>query len=76
MEAKFSKEVKEVISNSREEALRLNHDTIGIEHLVLGLIRDNDNVAVKVLKSLDINLVKVRNGIEQSLKTRATKKNT
>ena len=50
MEAKFSPEVKEVISSSREEALRLNHDTIGVEHLILGLLRDNDNLAIRVLK--------------------------
>jgi len=70
MEAKFSPEVKEVISNSREEALRLNHDTIGIEHLTLGLLRDNDNVAVKVLKSLEINPVLMRRAIENSLKAK------
>ena len=74
MEAKFSPEVKEVISNSREEALRLNHDTIGVEHLILGLLRDNDNVAVKVLKSLEINPVLLRRAIENSLKDRNAKK--
>ena len=42
MEAKFSPKVKEVISYSREEALRLNHDYIGIEHLLLGLIREGE----------------------------------
>ena len=70
MEAKFSPEVKEVISNSREEALRLNHDTIGIEHLTLGLLRDNDNVAVKILKSLEINPVLMRRAIESSLNSK------
>ena len=74
MEAKFSPEVKEVISNSREEALRLNHDTIGVEHLILGLLRDNDNLAVKVLKSLEINPVLLRRAIENSLKDRNAKK--
>jgi ATP-dependent Clp protease ATP-binding subunit ClpC len=49
MEAKFSPKVKEVISYSREEALRLGHDYIGIEHLVLGLIREGDGIAIKVL---------------------------
>ena len=42
MEAKFSPKVKEVISYSREEALRLGHDYIGIEHLLLGLIREGE----------------------------------
>jgi ATP-dependent Clp protease ATP-binding subunit ClpC len=74
MEAKFSPEVKEVISNSREEALRLNHDTIGVEHLILGLLRDNDNVAVKVLKSLEINPILLRRAIENSMKDKGSKK--
>ena len=74
MEAKFSPEVKEVISNSREEALRINHDTIGVEHLILGLLRDNDNVAVKILKSLEINPILLRRAIENSMKDKGSKK--
>ena len=42
MDAKFSQKVKEVISYSREEALRLGNDQMGIEHLLLGLLRDTD----------------------------------
>ena len=49
MDAKFSPKVKEVISYSREEALRLNHDYIGIEHLLLGLIREGEGLAIKTL---------------------------
>ena len=49
MEAKFSPKVKEVINYSREEALRLGHDFIGTEHLLLGLIRDGDGLAIKIL---------------------------
>lgn len=74
MEAKFSPEVKEVISNSREEALRLNHDTIGVEHLVLGLVRDNDNSAIKILKSLEVDPVALRKAIENAIKDRSKKK--
>jgi len=48
MEAKFSNRVKEVISLSREEALRLGHDYIGTEHLLLGMIREGEGVAVGV----------------------------
>ena len=44
MEAKFSNRVKEVISLSREEALRLGHDYIGTEHLVLGMVREGEGV--------------------------------
>ena len=53
MEAKFSPRVKDVIQYSREEALRLGHDYIGTEHLLLGLIRDGDGVAIKLLKELN-----------------------
>jgi ATP-dependent Clp protease ATP-binding subunit ClpC len=50
MEAKFSNRVKEVISLSREEALRLGHDYIGTEHLLLGMIREGEGVAVSILE--------------------------
>ena len=52
MEAKFSPRVKDVISYSREEALRLGHDYIGTEHLLLGLIREGDGMAIKILKAV------------------------
>ena len=47
MDAKFSPRVKDVISYSREEALRLGHDYIGVEHLLLGIIREGQGVAIK-----------------------------
>ena len=55
MEAKFSNRVKEVISLSREEALRLGHDYIGTEHLLLGVIREGEGVAIGLLKKLGIS---------------------
>jgi ATP-dependent Clp protease ATP-binding subunit ClpC len=73
MEAKFSPKVKEVISYSREEALRLGHDYIGIEHLVLGLIREGDGIAIKVLQSLDVDTVLIRRAIEDSIKEKVSK---
>jgi ATP-dependent Clp protease ATP-binding subunit ClpC len=66
MEAKFSNRVKEVISLSREEALRLGHDYIGAEHLLLGIIREGEGVAVGLLKKLGISLDELRNTIENS----------
>ncbi len=51
---RFSSKVKEVISFSREEALRLGHDYIGTEHLLLGIIREKDSMALKVLESLSV----------------------
>ena len=60
MEAKFSNRVKEVISLSREEALRLGHDYIGTEHLLLGVIREGEGVAISLLKKLGISLEDLR----------------
>jgi ATP-dependent Clp protease ATP-binding subunit ClpC len=71
MEAKFSPKVKEVISYSREEALRLGHDFIGTEHLLLGLIRDGEGLAIKVLKSMDIDIILLRKAIEDSIREKA-----
>ncbi|HOZ87853.1 MAG TPA: ATP-dependent Clp protease ATP-binding subunit [Bacteroidia bacterium] len=67
MEAKFSPRVKDVITYSREEALRLGHDYIGIEHLMLGMIRDGDGVGMRLLKNLGIDSAELRKSIEQSL---------
>ncbi|WP_209330417.1 ATP-dependent Clp protease ATP-binding subunit [Lunatimonas salinarum] len=68
MEAKFSNRVKEVISLSREEALRLGHDYIGTEHLLLGMIREGEGVAVSILKKLGVNLDELRNAVERAVK--------
>jgi ATP-dependent Clp protease ATP-binding subunit ClpC len=73
MESKFSPRVKEVISFSREEALRLGQDYIGIEHLILGLIREGDGLALKVLKSLDVDLASLRKVIEANIKDKVSK---
>jgi ATP-dependent Clp protease ATP-binding subunit ClpC len=73
MEAKFSPKVKEVISYSREEALRLGHDYIGIEHLLLGLIREGEGLAVKTMRSLQIDLILFRKQIEDSIKEKSSK---
>ncbi|MEJ2003763.1 MAG: Clp protease N-terminal domain-containing protein, partial [Cyclobacteriaceae bacterium] len=72
MEAKFSNRVKEVISLSREEALRLGHDYIGTEHLLLGMIREGEGVAVGLLKKLGIPLDELRGAIEKVSKGTAT----
>ncbi|MFN4083547.1 MAG: ATP-dependent Clp protease ATP-binding subunit [Bacteroidia bacterium] len=69
MEAKFSPRVKDVISYSREEAIRLGHDYIGTEHLLLGLIREGDGKAIKTLKALDVDPLRVKKTIEDSIKS-------
>jgi len=72
MDAKFSNRVKEVITLSREEALRLGHDYIGTEHLLLGMIREGEGVAIGLLKKLGISLDELRVTIEQATKGTAT----
>jgi ATP-dependent Clp protease ATP-binding subunit ClpC len=73
MDNNFSAQVKEIISYSREEALRLGNDFIGTEHLVLGLIRDGENAAIKTLKSLNIDLFELRKEIEMAVKDKTGK---
>jgi len=67
MEAKFSQRVKDVISFSREEALRLGNNFIGVEHLLLGLIREGDGKAVTVLHEFHLDLKMIRKEIELNL---------
>ena len=73
MDNNFSAQVKEIISYSREEALRLGNDFIGTEHLVLGLIRDGENTAIKILKSLNVDLYELRKEIELAVKDKTGK---
>lgn len=67
-EANFSNRVRDVISYSREEALRLGHDYIGTEHLLLGILREGEGLAVKLLVNLDVDLQKLRKVIEESIR--------
>ncbi|MCX6173667.1 MAG: ATP-dependent Clp protease ATP-binding subunit [Ignavibacteriales bacterium] len=69
MDGNFSERVQEVIRLSREEALRLGHDYIGTEHLLLGIIREGQGVAVKILRNLDVDLVKLKKTIEDTVRT-------
>jgi ATP-dependent Clp protease ATP-binding subunit ClpC len=73
MDNNFSTQVKEIISYSREEALRLGNDFIGAEHLMLGLIRDQENTAIKILKQLNVNLGELRKEIELAVKDKSGK---
>ncbi|MFC2110915.1 ATP-dependent Clp protease ATP-binding subunit [Bacteroidota bacterium] len=67
MEAKFSQRVKDVLAFSREEALRLGNNYIGIEHLLLGIIREGEGKAVQILSYFGIDLVNLRLTIEKSV---------
>ena len=68
MEAKFSQRVKDVLSFSREEAVRLGNNYIGLEHLLLGIIRDGDGMAIQLLKYFGVDLNKCKKEIENSIK--------
>ena len=69
MEGNFSNRVRDVITYSREEALRLGHDYIGTEHLLLGIIQDGEGIAVKILKNLGCNLDKLKRSIEETVRS-------
>jgi len=69
MEANFSNRVNEVIRLSREEALRLGHDYIGTEHLLLGIIREGEGIAVKIIKNLGVDLYQLKKVIEDSVRS-------
>jgi len=73
MDSNFSPKVKEIISYSREEALRLGNDFIGTEHLLLGLIREGEGMAVKVLQSMQVDLFELRKELEMAIKDKNSK---
>ncbi|MCB0716688.1 MAG: ATP-dependent Clp protease ATP-binding subunit, partial [Chitinophagaceae bacterium] len=73
MDNNFSTQVKEIISYSREEALRLGNDFIGTEHLLLGLIREGENMAIRILKSFNIDIYELRKEIELAVKDKTGK---
>jgi len=68
MEGNFSNRVNDVIRLSRDEALRLGHDYIGTEHLLLGIIREGDGIAVKILKNLEADLYKLKKAVEDTVR--------
>lgn len=71
MEAKFSQHVKDVLTYSREEALRVGNEYIGVEHLVLGILRDGEGLAIQILNYLGVDLSELRKTIEKYITTNA-----
>ena len=67
MDAKFSPRVKDVISFSREEAMRLGHNYIGVEHLLLGIIREGEGIAIKMIDNNGVDTKELRKKIEEKL---------
>ena len=69
MDSQFSPRIKDVLSYSREEAIRLGNDQIGLEHIFLGILRDGEGIAIDILAGLGINLSEVKIAIENELRT-------
>jgi len=68
MDGNFSERVKDVLSYSREEAIRLGHDYVGPEHIILGLIREGEGLAVAMLVNLGVDLLQLKKSVESSIK--------
>ncbi len=66
MRNNFTSRVQKVIRYSKEEAMRLGHDYIGTEHLLLGILKEGEGIAVKILKNLSVDLGKLRQRIEEA----------
>ena len=73
MEAKFSQRVKDVLIYSREEAHRLGNDYIGLEHLLLGIIREGEGLAIRILRNLGADLGEARRKLEMAVATHKEK---
>ena len=69
MDDNFSERVKDVIQYSKEEAIRLGHKFIGTEHLLLGIIRDGEGMALEILISLGLDIKNLRKNVEDICKT-------
>ena len=68
MEAKFSQRVRDVLSFSREEAIKLGNESIGVEHLFLGILREGKGIAFHLMAEMGMDLIKIKKLIEKSIK--------
>ncbi len=69
MDAKFSQRVRDVLSYSKEEAIRLGNPYIGTEHIFLGILRDGEGMAIDILTSLGLSLTMIRETIERTIRS-------
>ncbi len=69
MDSQFSPRIKDVLSYSREEAIRLGNESIGLEHIFLGILRDGEGIAIEILTNLSVNLAEIKQAIEEKLRT-------
>ena len=75
MNAKFSQRIKDVLSYSKEEAIRLGNSAIGTEHIFLGILRDGEGRAIDILISLGVDLFEIRKRIENKVQKGSPLKN-
>lgn len=68
MDAKFSQRIRDVLSYSKEEAIRLGNSHLGVEHLFLGILRDGEGVAIDILLLLGVELYDIKKAVETSIK--------
>mgnify|MGYP000533670927 FL=1 len=73
MDANFSARAKDVLSFSREEALRLGNDYLGVEHILLGILREGEGLAIKLLLEFQVDLQRIRLELEKTLKENRVK---
>ena len=73
---KFSEKARRVLSNAQLEAQRLNQDYIGTEHFLLGIIREGEGTAIRILKSLGVTVLDLRKMVEQSIAVDNSKSNS
>ncbi|MFZ0389578.1 MAG: ATP-dependent Clp protease ATP-binding subunit [Calditrichia bacterium] len=66
MRNNFTSRVQKVIRYSKEEAMRLGHDYIGTEHLLLGIIKEGEGIAIKILKNLNVEIDKLKQRLEEA----------
>ena len=69
MDSKFSPKIKDVLSYSREEAIRMGNDQISPEHLFLGILRDGEGIVIDILKGMGINMFDIKQQIEEEIKS-------
>jgi len=69
MDSQFSPRIKDVLTYSREEAIRLGNEQIGLEHIFLGILREGEGIAIDILTNLGVNLSEIKEAIELALRT-------
>ncbi len=69
MDSQFSPRIKDILTYSREEAIRLGNEQIGLEHLFLGILRDGEGIATDILENLGVNLINIKQTIENKIRT-------